>query len=142
MARENPVWGEERIANELSLKLGIRISPRTVASNWTVASHAERPISRSRCFRWTNFLNPTSTKESDCVLPVTYAFPLNPVTLPLGSEKKAFYHSATSLIPWLKLWPIVRVGRLAGSNLTAAKKLTRLLFAFSGKHGSFTNPWN
>jgi len=31
MARENPTWGEERIANEVSLKLGIRVSPRTVA---------------------------------------------------------------------------------------------------------------
>ena len=30
MARDNPLWGEERIANELLLKLGIRISPRTV----------------------------------------------------------------------------------------------------------------
>jgi putative transposase len=30
MACENPTWGEERIANELSLKLGIRVSPRTV----------------------------------------------------------------------------------------------------------------
>jgi transposase InsO family protein len=30
MARENVLWGEERMANELLLKLGIRISPRTV----------------------------------------------------------------------------------------------------------------
>src|SRR5262249_28341900 len=30
MARENPTWGEERIASELSLKLGIKVSPRTV----------------------------------------------------------------------------------------------------------------
>jgi hypothetical protein len=30
MARENVLWGEERIANELLLKLGIWISPRTV----------------------------------------------------------------------------------------------------------------
>jgi hypothetical protein len=30
MNRNNPTWGEERIANELSLKPGIRISPRTV----------------------------------------------------------------------------------------------------------------
>ncbi len=30
MANENPTWGEERIAAELLLKLGIRISPRTV----------------------------------------------------------------------------------------------------------------
>ena len=31
MAGENPLWGEERIANELLIKLGIRISPRTVS---------------------------------------------------------------------------------------------------------------
>jgi len=30
MGSENPTWGEERIANELFLKLGIQISPRTV----------------------------------------------------------------------------------------------------------------
>ena len=30
MANENPAWGEERIANELLLKLGIQVSPRTV----------------------------------------------------------------------------------------------------------------
>jgi putative transposase len=30
MARDNPSWGEERIANELLLKLGIRVSARTV----------------------------------------------------------------------------------------------------------------
>ena len=28
MARENASWGEERIANELLLKLGLRVSPR------------------------------------------------------------------------------------------------------------------
>ena len=30
MARDNPTWGEERVANELLLKLGLRVSPRTV----------------------------------------------------------------------------------------------------------------
>jgi hypothetical protein len=30
MAKENPLWGQERIANELWLKLGLRVSPRTV----------------------------------------------------------------------------------------------------------------
>jgi putative transposase len=30
LGHDNPTWGEERIADELSLKLGIRISPRTV----------------------------------------------------------------------------------------------------------------
>jgi len=31
MAHDNPTWGEERIANELKLKIGIRVSPRTVS---------------------------------------------------------------------------------------------------------------
>jgi transposase InsO family protein len=30
MADENPSWGEERIANELLLKLGLRVLPRTI----------------------------------------------------------------------------------------------------------------
>ena len=30
MGWDNPSWGEERIANELLLKLGLRVSPRTV----------------------------------------------------------------------------------------------------------------
>ena len=30
MAREHPMWGQERIAHELLLKLGLRVSPRTV----------------------------------------------------------------------------------------------------------------
>lgn len=30
MASDNPLWGEERIANEPRVKLGIRVSPRTI----------------------------------------------------------------------------------------------------------------
>jgi hypothetical protein len=40
MARENPAWGQERIANELLLKLGLQVSPRTVGKSaraWTAA---------------------------------------------------------------------------------------------------------
>jgi len=34
MVRENVTWGEERIADELCLKLGIDVSPRTVHKYW------------------------------------------------------------------------------------------------------------
>ena len=52
MARENVLWGEERIANELLLKLGIRISPRTVRKYLP-----KRPPGRPRGdLRWSTFL--------------------------------------------------------------------------------------
>jgi len=52
MAVENPLWGEERIANELLLKLGIRVSPRTVRKYMPV-----RPPGHPRGDqRWSTFL--------------------------------------------------------------------------------------
>ena len=52
MATENPLWGEERIANELLLKLGLRVSPRTVSKYMP-----KRPPGRPRGDqRWSTFL--------------------------------------------------------------------------------------
>lgn len=34
MVRQNPTWGEAPVASELALKLGIRVSPRTVRAYW------------------------------------------------------------------------------------------------------------
>jgi len=34
MVQESPTWGEERVAGELSVKLGIFVSPRTVRAYW------------------------------------------------------------------------------------------------------------
>ncbi len=52
MGSENPTWGEERIANELLLKLGIQVSPRTVRKYLP-----PRPPGRPRGdLRWSTFL--------------------------------------------------------------------------------------
>src|SRR6266571_4357493 len=52
MATENPLWGEERIANELLVKLGIRVSPRTVGKYMP-----KRPPGQPRGDqRWCTFL--------------------------------------------------------------------------------------
>ena len=57
MARENVLWGEERIANELLLKLGVRISPRTVRKYLP-----KRPPGRPRGdLRWSTFLRNQAT---------------------------------------------------------------------------------
>ncbi len=52
MSSENPLWGEQRIANELLLKLGIGVSPRTVGKYML-----KRPGGQPRGDqRWSTFL--------------------------------------------------------------------------------------
>lgn len=53
MARENPLWGQERIANELLLKLGLRVSPRTVRK-YLPRPPPGRPRGDQR---WSTFIN-------------------------------------------------------------------------------------
>ena len=52
MAHENPTWGEERIANELLLKLGLRVSPRTVRKYLPKRlNHGRGRRATSQCWR-------------------------------------------------------------------------------------------
>jgi putative transposase len=55
MADENPSWGEERIANELLLKLGLRVSPRTIRKYLPKVPSAPAGY-RRRDQRWSTFL--------------------------------------------------------------------------------------
>jgi putative transposase len=52
MATSNPTWGEERIADELLLKIGIRISPRTVRRY--MPKPPQRPVDPRQ--RWMTFV--------------------------------------------------------------------------------------
>jgi transposase InsO family protein len=55
MALENPTWGRERIANELLLDLGLRVSPRTVRKY--MPSHCVGgPGKRCPSQRWSTFI--------------------------------------------------------------------------------------
>jgi len=72
MAKENALWGEERIASELLLKLGIRISPRTVSKY-----APKRPRGQPRGdLRWSTFLksHATATLACDFFIAVTATF--------------------------------------------------------------------
>src|SRR6202047_752290 len=72
MAHENPSWGEERIANELFVKLGIQVSPRTVKKYMPT-----RPTRRPRGdMRWSTFLRLHAQGIIACVflLAVTATF--------------------------------------------------------------------
>jgi hypothetical protein len=53
MARENPSWGEGRIADELSLKLGLSVDPRTVGKYLKQGARPRQPSGQ----RWVTFLH-------------------------------------------------------------------------------------
>ncbi len=54
MTRDNPSWGEERITAELLLKLGIRVSPRTV--RWYMDRPSGGGGRRATGQRWATFV--------------------------------------------------------------------------------------
>jgi len=56
MVRENVTWGEERIANELSLKLGICVSPRTVRKYWPKQPGMDTGRRRTSSQPWMTFV--------------------------------------------------------------------------------------
>jgi putative transposase len=65
MARENPTWGQERIANELLLKLGLRVSPRTVRKYMPKrVDHGRGPRMPSQ--RWRTFVRNHATAIIAC----------------------------------------------------------------------------
>jgi len=55
MALENPTWGQERIANELLFKLGLRVSPRTVRK-YMPGHCVGGPRKRCQPQRWSTFI--------------------------------------------------------------------------------------
>ncbi|PYR32878.1 MAG: hypothetical protein DMF90_22655 [Acidobacteria bacterium] len=75
MARANPTWGEERIADELLLKPGLTVSPRTVG-------RYRRRLRPSRggqlAQRWATF----------CRFPLLYVF----VVLDVGTRRNVTEH--------------------------------------------------
>jgi putative transposase len=90
MARDNPTWGQARVADELSLKLGIVLSPRTVRKYW--------PLDPSDCGRkrvsaqqWKTFLrnHAQAIVTCDFLLAVTarFQFLYVLVILELGSRR-------------------------------------------------------
>lgn len=70
MARENPTWGQERIANELLLKLGLRVSPRTVRKYMPVPRGGNRKHG-APSQRWATFIHNHATGILACDFCVT-----------------------------------------------------------------------
>jgi len=87
MVRENPTWGQARVAAELSLKLGISVSPRTVRAYWP----EELEPNRSTSQRWTTFIRNHARVIIACDFVVTVTARLRIlyifVVMEIGSRK-------------------------------------------------------
>ena len=90
MARDNPLWGEERIANELFLKLGVCLSPRTVRK-YMPKRTGSTPRGDQR---WATFLRNHAKAIVDCdfLVVVTATFRLVYVFVVIEHSSRKLLH--------------------------------------------------
>jgi len=104
MARDNPTWGQERIANELLLKLGLRVSPRTVRRY--MPKRLDRgPGQRGQSQRWPTFVrnHAQAIVACDFCVVVTATFRLLYVFVVIEHASRRLLHvnvTAHPTAPW------------------------------------------
>jgi putative transposase len=93
MARDNPSWGADRAANELLLKLGLRVSPRTVRKYlpWRLDRGGSHRVSSQR---WQTFVRNLTQAiiACDCCLVVRPTFRLLYVFVVMGHATRRVLH--------------------------------------------------
>jgi len=120
MALSNPSWGEERIANELLLKLGLRISPRTVRKYMP-----KRTLGQPRDDqRWSTFIrnHAAAILTCDFCVVVTATFRLLYVLVVIEHQTRRIAHCNVTTHP------------------TAAWALQQLRETIPSDHGYFSHP--
>ena len=113
MAIENPVWGEERIANELVLKLGIRVSPRTVRKYMP-----KRPTGMPRGDqRWSTFLtnHAQTIVACDFFVAVTATFRLLYVFVVIAHGTRRLAHVNVTANP-TAAWTLQQLRKAVGEE--------------------------
>ena len=111
MANENPSWGEERVANELLLKLDIRVSPRTVRKYMPY-----RPPGRPRGdLRWSTFLrlHAQGIVACDFVVVVTATFRLLYVFVMIEHGSRRLVHFNVTAHP-TSAWTLQQLREVLG----------------------------
>ena len=97
MIRENPIWGEERIAHELWLKLGIRVSPRTVRAYWPAGKPWSGPTSQT----WSAFVRnyARSLVACDFLIAVSARFSIIYIFIVIEVGSRRILHFNSTLHP-------------------------------------------
>ncbi len=111
MATENPLWGEERIANELLLKLRIRVSPRTVRKYMPRRSPG-RPRGN---LRWSTFLrlHAQGILACDFCLAITASFRMLYVFVVIEHGTRRLVHCNVTAHP-TAVWTLQQLREVAG----------------------------
>src|SRR5271169_4436926 len=110
MANENPAWGEQRIANEFLVKLGIRLSPRTVSRYLS-----QRPPGRPRGdLRWSTFLrlHAQGIIACDFLVTITVTFLLLYVFVVIEHRSRRLIHCNVTAHP-TSAWTLQRFNNFA-----------------------------
>jgi putative transposase len=113
LATENALWGEERIANELLLKLGLRVSPRTVRKYMP-----KRPPSRPRGDqRWSTFLrnHAKAIVACDFFVAVTATFRLFYVFVLIEHSSRRLLHFSVTAHPSAE-WTLQQLREALGTS--------------------------
>ena len=94
---ENPTWGEERIANELYLKLGIAVSPRTVRKYLD----SFRPRGATGNQRWATFVrnHASAIVACDFFISVTTSFRILYVFVAMEIGSRRILHTNVTAHP-------------------------------------------
>ena len=113
MASENPLWGEERIANELLVKLGIGVSPRTVRKYMP-----KIPPGRPRGDqRWSTFLrnHATAIIACDFFVAVTATFRMLYVFVVIEHSSRRLAHVNVTANPSAD-WTLQQLREVVGNG--------------------------
>lgn len=111
MALENPRWGEERIANELLLKLRIEVSPRTVRKYMP-----RHPPGRPRGdLRWSTFLrlHAQGILACDFCLAITASFRMLYAFVVIEHGSRRLVHCNVTAHP-TAAWTLQQLREVAG----------------------------
>jgi putative transposase len=141
MAAENPTWGEERVADELALKLGIYVSPRTVRAYWPEELLRSGPRS-TRPQHWRTFVrnHARAIVACDFLVVVTARFPLLYilVVMEIGSRRIVHCNITPHPTHWTRIsgslqrvWPIPSTHRECSATRS---RLRTLLLTRSFRH--------
>jgi putative transposase len=116
MARDNPSWGQERIANELLLKLGLRVSPRTVRKYLPRCLH-RGGSHRASSQRWRTFVrnHARAIVACDFCVVVTAIFQLLYVFVVMEHATRRILHLNVTAHP-TALWTLQQLRDAIPSN--------------------------